>query len=321
MTIDTAKKTSFYIANAFSTNRFGGNPATVVFLQDELPDAELAGIAQNFNQPVTTFIYPPTTPNDESSDTASFRIRWFITTAELPLCGHGTLAAAGIIFSVPGLVPPNVKALRLEGKHNTLFARQADDKVEITLSSGDLEKVSAEETERVAEVIGRAIGDVKVNSVLKGASEAWKKFVVIEVEENGKDDLANRQVDSNIFVRLSYFLLLPVRTSWFAEYGAHPLSQLETNYPSNIVTARSNDPKVAFVSRVFHGAFEDPVCGAAHGLMVPYWSEKLGFGDDQVAAKQVSQRAGDLRVKWDKGANTIALAGHTVITMSGHMLL
>lgn len=63
------------------------------------------------------------------------------------------------------------------------------------------------------------------------------------------------------------------------------------------------------------------MCGSAHGLMVPYWSTKLGFGEDQVVAKQVSERAGDLTVRWDKETSTIALQGHTVMTMSGNILL
>jgi predicted PhzF superfamily epimerase YddE/YHI9 len=53
--------------------------------------------------------------------------------------------------------------------------------------------------------------------------------------------------------------------------------------------------KVDFVSRVFApnaGIDEDPVTGAAHTTLVPYWAERLG--KTKLAARQVSKRGGEL---------------------------
>jgi PhzF family phenazine biosynthesis protein len=78
-----------YIANAFAANRFGGNPAAVVPLQQWLPDALMQQIAAQNNLAETAFIVP------QEKD---YAIRWFTPTTEVALCGHATLASAHIFF-------------------------------------------------------------------------------------------------------------------------------------------------------------------------------------------------------------------------------
>ena len=58
-----------------------------------------------------------------------------------------------------------------------------------------------------------------------------------------------------------------------------------------------------FVSRCFaprYGIPEDPVTGAAHCLLTPYWAERLGKSD--LVARQVSARGGLLFCSWDGGS-------------------
>lgn len=66
-----------------------------------------------------------------------------------------------------------------------------------------------------------------------------------------------------------------------------------------------------FVSRVFSpklGLPEDPVCGTAHRIMVPYWAERLGKSD--LKARQISVRGGDF---WcHSEADRTILSGHSV---------
>ncbi|HEY4155873.1 MAG TPA: PhzF family phenazine biosynthesis protein [Puia sp.] len=78
-----------YIANAFAGDRFGGNPAAVVPLQDWLSDELMQQIAAQNNLAETAFIVP------QGND---FAIRWFTPTVEVALCGHATLASAHIFF-------------------------------------------------------------------------------------------------------------------------------------------------------------------------------------------------------------------------------
>ena len=85
-----------------------------------------------------------------------------------------------------------------------------------------------------------------------------------------------------------------------------------------IVTARG---RVAnFVSRVFAPKFElseDPVCGTAHRILVPYWAERLGR--PVLTAHQVSQRGGyfqcELRGDRVRLGGRIAMLFETQITL------
>ena len=75
--------------NAFSQHPFGGNPAIVV-LGPERSDAELQAMAAEFNLSETAFLSP--------LGEAHYRLRWFTPTVEVDLCGHGTLAAAHVLW-------------------------------------------------------------------------------------------------------------------------------------------------------------------------------------------------------------------------------
>jgi PhzF family phenazine biosynthesis protein len=84
-----------------------------------------------------------------------------------------------------------------------------------------------------------------------------------------------------------------------------------------IVTAPGGATDV--VSRVFaaaHGIDEDPVTGAAHAVMVPYWAERLGR-KDAMTFFQASRRGGHLTGRLD-GDRTV-LGGRCVTVMEGSM--
>jgi PhzF family phenazine biosynthesis protein len=75
--------------DAFSAQRFGGNPAAVVPLTSWLPEATLRAIAAENNLSETAFLV---------RDGGEYQIRWFTPTEEVPLCGHATLASAWVVF-------------------------------------------------------------------------------------------------------------------------------------------------------------------------------------------------------------------------------
>ncbi len=82
-------KLKVYIANAFSTERFGGNPAAVVPLNEWLSESLMQQIAAQNNLAETAFIIP------RGED---YSIRWFTPVVEVSLCGHATLASAHVLF-------------------------------------------------------------------------------------------------------------------------------------------------------------------------------------------------------------------------------
>jgi PhzF family phenazine biosynthesis protein len=74
------------------------------------------------------------------------------------------------------------------------------------------------------------------------------------------------------------------------------------------------------VIRVFApkvGLPEDPVCGTAHRIIIPYWSAKLG--KKAIHSRQLSARGGDLWCE-DKG-DCIGIAGETCLLFDGTVRL
>jgi PhzF family phenazine biosynthesis protein len=84
-------KLAMYQVDAFTDHRFGGNPAAVVLLRSELPDATLQAIAAENNLSETAFVIP-------AED--HYRLRWFTPCLEIDLCGHATLGTAHVLFSI-----------------------------------------------------------------------------------------------------------------------------------------------------------------------------------------------------------------------------
>jgi predicted PhzF superfamily epimerase YddE/YHI9 len=65
------------------------------------------------------------------------------------------------------------------------------------------------------------------------------------------------------------------------------------------------------------GLPEDPVCGTAHRIIVPYWAEQLGRAE--LHSRQLSPRGGDLWCRLD-GARVV-IAGESLTFLSGSIEL
>ncbi len=81
-----------------------------------------------------------------------------------------------------------------------------------------------------------------------------------------------------------------------------------------IVSSSSN--KYDFVSRFFTpkaSILEDPVTGSAHCTLVPYWANKLN--KEELVAKQLSVRGGELFCKLNRDSVTVAGAAITYSKM------
>ena len=83
--------TPLYQVDAFTNQRYKGNPAAVCILHEWPEDEVLQNIAAEINLSETAFVI------DEGSE--HFQLRWFTPKTEVKLCGHATLAAAHIIMT------------------------------------------------------------------------------------------------------------------------------------------------------------------------------------------------------------------------------
>ena len=104
---------SLFHVNAFSRQPFGGNPA-VVALGPSQPDVTLLAMAVEFNLSETAFLVP--------LGHARYQLRWFTPELEVDLCGHGTLAAAHVLWQTGAVAEDEV--IHFETRSGELLARR-----------------------------------------------------------------------------------------------------------------------------------------------------------------------------------------------------
>jgi len=78
---------TFYQADVFTDRAFGGNPVAVIPDADGLDARAMQKIAREMNLSETVFVLPPTDPS------ASYRLRFFTPTREIPFAGHPVIGA------------------------------------------------------------------------------------------------------------------------------------------------------------------------------------------------------------------------------------
>lgn len=84
------KKVHVHQVDAFTDERFGGNPAGVVLDADDLDEVTMRKIARELNLSETAFVLP--------SEKGSFQMRYFTPTGhEISFCGHSTVGALYMI--------------------------------------------------------------------------------------------------------------------------------------------------------------------------------------------------------------------------------
>lgn len=117
--------------------------------------------------------------------------------------------------------------------------------------------------------------------------------------------------------RAGDWLLIEVATE--AEVrGLTPDFPTLARHPVCVVTAPASTAPYDIASRVFGpgiGIDEDPVTGAAHCILAPWWAPRLGR--DDLRAAQVSARGGDLHVRLD--GDRVEVAGHAVTVFRGEL--
>lgn len=106
-----------YQVDAFTSRRFGGNPAAVVPLTAWLDDETLQAIGNENNLAETAFFVP---------EKNGFRLRWFTPEVEVKLCGHATLASAFVLFTE---LEPGRTEVKYETQSGALTVRAAGDRL------------------------------------------------------------------------------------------------------------------------------------------------------------------------------------------------
>jgi PhzF family phenazine biosynthesis protein len=110
---------------AFTTDPAGGNPAGVWIGDAMPPDAEMQRIAAEVGYSETAFLVP-----DGSMAPGRYRVRYFSVLAEVPFCGHATIASA-VALAGRGLSAP----LGPDGRSEIVLATNGGP-VAITVANG-----------------------------------------------------------------------------------------------------------------------------------------------------------------------------------------
>lgn len=208
-----------------------------------------------------------------------FHLRWFTPAVEVPLCGHATLASAHVLWS-EGHLPSDATA-RFYTKSGLLIAKRQEDWIELDFPANRSEPIIP--PPELAQALGvplKSVFQTALDYLVEVESEAWV-----------------RQMQPNF-------------------------QQLTTLHHGRVIvtSSSSEDSDYDFISRFFApgvGIDEDPVTGAAHCCLAPFWRNRLG--KDEFLAYQASSRGGVVKVRYT-GGDRVFLAGQAVTVLRGELI-
>ncbi|NRA29616.1 MAG: PhzF family phenazine biosynthesis protein [Parvularculaceae bacterium] len=97
----------YTVVDAFTDKPFAGNPAAVMVVDEFFSDEMLLKIAIEHNLSETAFLVRLAEDH--------YRLRWFTPGAEVPLCGHATLASGAALFEEYGVQADEIRFETLSG--------------------------------------------------------------------------------------------------------------------------------------------------------------------------------------------------------------
>ena len=211
-----------------------------------------------------------------------YSIRYFSPKMEIPLCGHATLASAKVLFDQTQLEAVTF----VTSQHVLLKVAQKDSWIEMEFPVYDT--FPAEVPSPMLEALGLTeIANCEYN----------KETNILIIEVASADTVAQLQPD----------------------YDALLLSH--DSIGGVIVMGRSTDGEYDFYYRHFwpwNGTNEDPVTGAVHTFLAPYWAKRLG--KTQFKAYQASERTGYMEVDW-VNKEKVLIRGEAVCVLEGEFCL
>ncbi len=209
-----------------------------------------------------------------------FSLRWFTPRIEVDLCGHATLASAHALWEL-GRIPHNATAV-FHTRSGVLTADRSGEWIELDFPADP--PLETAPPPGLSEALGVAPSNI-------------------------------------VQVRKHRFALLAELASEELVRNLQPDMQAIQGWDSLgiIVTSRPEVQEYDFISRFFApkaGIPEDPVTGAAHCCLGPYWGERLG--KNSFLAYQASARGGEVRV--ENRADRVVLGGKAVTVARGELL-
>jgi PhzF family phenazine biosynthesis protein len=242
--------------DAFTDVAFGGNPAAVCLLDKPADEQWMQRVAAEMNLSETAFLHPADDRPDDL-ELPTWYLRWFTPVTEVELCGHATLASAHFLFVDQKVDTTTVRFRTLSGLLSA--TRSADGWIELDLPADP----PSSATPPAGLLAALGLRPEAVIAVAQG-----RRQLLVEVADPGMVDAL--APDFGALRRLD------IRGAIVTSVGAGLYD----------IVSRYFAPAV--------GIDEDPVTGAAHTTLGPYWSQKLN--KSELLARQASSRGGVMRV-------------------------
>ncbi|GAA5919525.1 hypothetical protein JCM1841_002254 [Sporobolomyces salmonicolor] len=297
----------FQTVDAFTQRSFGGNPASVIVLSSSPEDQALVAndalmqkIGMEFNLSETAFCSP--LPGGTESE-PKYEIRWFTPATEVPLCGHATLASAHVLFTT--FHPTATRITFSTRKSGSLSAvrHPEDGSISLDFPAGRLTTLEDGHRRR-PKIVDAVIKVVKSKEAIKRVD--WWDPMGCLIELGSEVDLEKLEVDAGLLSNVGDLVILTQPA---------PVSSGFDIY-----------------SRVFApdlGIPEDPVTGAAHTALAPFWLSAPSISrlpkssavqqTSSLKAKQVSKRGGEMVLALDRETGRVELRGFAKTVMRGEI--
>lgn len=237
-----------YQIDSFTKEKFKGNPAAVCIVERALTEQQMQLLAMEMNLSETAYVKI----GEDYCD-----LRWFTPAAEVPLCGHATLATAYVLFE-EGYWPKE-KTIQFNTLSGPLYVSYVDGMLSMDFPANkpqakpelvdEMNSLFRVDLEQVLTVPGEMIFIFKSEEALLGFDPEEQK--VAKLAKNGLITSAKSESANFDFV---------------SRYFAPNL-----------------------------GIKEDPVTGFMHTILTPYWAEILD--KSKFNARQASARGGQMQTE------------------------
>jgi PhzF family phenazine biosynthesis protein len=243
-----SRRIRIFQVDAFTTDRFTGNPAGVVLEADSLSDAEMLAIARELNNADTAFVLKPDGPDHD------LRVRFFTPRTEASFVGHATVATH-FVLSREGGARGRVRQRQKSGLVDVeVRGEAATRRIAVRQPAPPLgRQLNDRERLAVLDSLALSTGDIDTRCPLRIVGGAGTRLMI---GVRSTDQLKQLKPDYSRLTTLSAQL---GAAGFFVFTLSHGLAGCLTE------------------SRMFCPALgipEDPVSGNAHGLLGAYLVEQ-----------------------------------------------
>lgn len=274
----------FWHVDAFTTDMFSGNPASVTLLDRPLCDLSWGQrAAGEISLPMNSFVWRI---NDDSSgeNPNQFAARLFTTTNEIPVSGHGILSTCHVLWEAGEA--DHTLPIKIATQDGLVEANLSDGAISLRMRAFQ----TSDEVEN-SEAVCRAIGLMNVVSA----------HSIISTNQNAE------------------FLIVLKNEKDVSDYSPDFDAIREHMGRGLVITACADNPDYDFVSRFFaprYGLDEDWTTGITHCALFPFWGRIMK--KKQMTGKQVSRRPGKMTGVLEDN-DWLTLFGRAVTVLHGNI--